>query len=113
MENGYDDSKLAERFSGLAVTAAATTIDQERLPSSSNNNNNNDSLFQVMKAVEAAEATIKQQVEENTRLRNELHNRILELERYVCFQLFFNFKQFTHSILQISRCLRIDLITMS
>lgn len=81
MENGYDDSKLAERFSGLAVTAAATTIDHERL-SSSSNNNNNDSLFQVMKAVEAAEATIKQQVEENTRLRNELHNRILELERY-------------------------------
>uniref|UniRef100_A0A2P2KPN0 Uncharacterized protein MANES_02G143700 n=1 Tax=Rhizophora mucronata TaxID=61149 RepID=A0A2P2KPN0_RHIMU len=35
-----------------------------------------------MKAVEAAEATIKQQVEENTRLRNELQKRIQELETY-------------------------------
>ncbi|XP_062158421.1 uncharacterized protein LOC133865915 isoform X2 [Alnus glutinosa] len=69
MENGYDDGRLAEKFSGLAVAGATTTT------------NNNDSLFQVMKAVEAAEATIKQQVEENTRLRNELHQKILELDR--------------------------------
>jgi hypothetical protein len=73
MENGYDDGRLAEKFSGLAVGAGATTT-----------TNNNDSLFQVMKAVEAAEATIKQQVEENTRLRNELHQKILELDRQVC-----------------------------
>ncbi|KAG6676843.1 hypothetical protein I3842_15G170600 [Carya illinoinensis] len=70
MENGYDDDNLADKFSGLAVSAGTTTT------------NNNDSLFQVMKAVEAAEATIKQQVEENTRLRNELHQKILQLERY-------------------------------
>lgn len=74
MENGYDDENLADKFSGLAVSAAAATT----------TNNNNDSLFQVMKAVEAAEATIKQQVEENTRLRNELDQKILQLERYVC-----------------------------
>lgn len=73
MENGYDDGRLAEKFSGLTVTAGATTT---------TTNNNNDSLFQVMKAVEAAEATIKQQVEENTRLRNELHQKILELDRH-------------------------------
>nr|XP_043609399.1 uncharacterized protein LOC122581271 isoform X2 [Erigeron canadensis] len=47
-----------------------------------NNNNTNDGLFQVMKAVEAAEATIKQQVEENHRLRSELQKRIQELENY-------------------------------
>ncbi|KAF5469685.1 hypothetical protein F2P56_013740 [Juglans regia] len=70
MENGYDDDNLANKFSGLAVSAGTTTT------------NNNDSLFQVMKAVEAAEVTIKQQAEENTRLWNELHQKILQLERY-------------------------------
>ncbi|KAI3971417.1 hypothetical protein MKW92_029196 [Papaver armeniacum] len=40
------------------------------------------SLFQVMKAVEAAETTIKQQVEENNRLRAELQKRTQELDRY-------------------------------
>lgn len=75
MENGYDDGRLAEKFAGLAVTAGA---------GATTTTNNNDSLFQVMKAVEAAEATIKQQVEENTRLRNELHQKILELDRQVC-----------------------------
>ena len=45
--------------------------------------NPNDSLFQVMKAVEAAEATIKQQVEENNRLRLELQNRNLLIEKLV------------------------------
>ncbi|XP_044467655.1 uncharacterized protein LOC123197417 isoform X2 [Mangifera indica] len=35
-----------------------------------------------MKAVEAAEATIKQQIEENTQLRTELHRKIQELEKY-------------------------------
>ncbi|XP_059453233.1 uncharacterized protein LOC132183813 isoform X2 [Corylus avellana] len=72
MENGYDAGRLAEKFSGLAVTAGA---------GATTTTNNNDSLFQVMNAVEAAEATIKQQVEENTRLRNELHQKILELDR--------------------------------
>lgn len=46
MENGGID--LAYKFSGLAVNGS--------------NDNNNEGLFQVMKAVEAAEATIKQQV---------------------------------------------------
>jgi hypothetical protein len=83
MENGYEAGRLAEKFSGLAVTAGA---------GATTTTNNNDSLFQVMKAVEAAEATIKQQVEENTRLRNELHQKILELDRRVCnFTIFLFF----------------------
>ena len=48
MENGHD-GKLAEKLSGLALN-------------DNKDSNNDDSLFQVMKAVEAAEATIKQQV---------------------------------------------------
>ncbi|KAK6796694.1 hypothetical protein RDI58_004395 [Solanum bulbocastanum] len=48
----------------------------------SNNPKNNDGLYQVLKAVEAAEATIKQQVDENNRLRTELQNKILEVEKY-------------------------------
>ncbi|KAL5574556.1 hypothetical protein UlMin_016255 [Ulmus minor] len=68
MENGYD-GKLGEKLSGLRLD-----------PSSSNNNDS--SLFQVMKAVEAAEATIKQQVDENTRLRTELQQKILLLDKY-------------------------------
>ncbi|CAN4090671.1 unnamed protein product [Withania somnifera] len=48
----------------------------------SNNPKNNDGLFQVLKAVEAAEATIKQQVDENSRLRTELQKKILEVEKY-------------------------------
>ncbi|XP_039066630.1 uncharacterized protein LOC120212361 [Hibiscus syriacus] len=61
MENGHD-RKLAEKLSGLAL--------------------NDDSLFQVMKAVEAAEATIKQQAEENCRLRSELQKKLEQLEKY-------------------------------
>ncbi|XP_039038600.1 uncharacterized protein LOC120176197 isoform X2 [Hibiscus syriacus] len=64
MENGHD-RKLAEKLSGLAL-----------------NDNNDDSLFQVMKAVEAAEATIKQQAEENSRLRSELQKKLEQLEKY-------------------------------
>ncbi|KAH0698067.1 hypothetical protein KY289_015549 [Solanum tuberosum] len=48
----------------------------------SNNPKNNDGLYQVLKAVEAAEATIKQQVDENNRLRTELQKKILEVEKY-------------------------------
>ncbi|KAK4840836.1 hypothetical protein QYF36_019400 [Acer negundo] len=70
MENGHG-GKLADKLSGLSLNQ-----------NDDSNNNNNDSLFQVMKAVEAAEATIKQQVEENNRLRTELHNRIQQLEKY-------------------------------
>lgn len=62
MENGYDGRSLADKFSELAVSAAQT--EQSNSHSSNNHSNNNDSnLFQVLKAVEAAEATIKQQVQ--------------------------------------------------
>lgn len=79
MENGYD-GKFAEKFSGLAISGAA---DPPVSFLNNNNTTNDSSLFQVMKAVEAAEATIKQQVDENIRLRTELQNKILELDRYV------------------------------
>ncbi|GAB4855755.1 hypothetical protein Ancab_024400 [Ancistrocladus abbreviatus] len=59
MENGG----LADKISGLTI------IDSK-----------DNSLFQVIKAVEAAEATIKQQVDENNRLRDELQKRDVELE---------------------------------
>ncbi|GMI67160.1 hypothetical protein like AT5G23490 [Hibiscus trionum] len=67
MENGHD-GKLTEKLSGLALN------DKEPF--------NDDSLFQVMKAVEAAEATIKQQAEENSRLRSELLKKIEQVEKY-------------------------------
>ncbi|XP_042498211.1 uncharacterized protein LOC122076761 isoform X2 [Macadamia integrifolia] len=63
MESGI--SNLVGRFSGLGVNDSST-----------------DNLFQVMKAVEAAERTIKQQVEETNRLRNELKQQTEELKRY-------------------------------
>ncbi|ONI14614.1 hypothetical protein PRUPE_4G288600 [Prunus persica] len=78
MENGYD-GKFAEKFSGLAISNAADTI---RSSNANHNHQDDSSLFQVMKAVEAAEATIKQQVEENLRLRTELQHKILELDRF-------------------------------
>lgn len=48
MENGFD-WKLAEKLSSLELNDPSNITD------------NNGSLFQVLKAVEAAEATIKQQ----------------------------------------------------
>ncbi|KAG4395398.1 hypothetical protein GLYMA_20G215200v4 [Glycine max] len=78
MENGHD-GKLADKFSGLNINQHA----QQHVHDQSNlSSNNNDNLYQVMKAVEAAEATIKQQVEENSRLRSELLSKIQELEKY-------------------------------
>jgi len=58
MENGHD-GKLAQKLSGLSINqhSEQQVHDQSNLSS-----NNNDNLYQVMKAVEAAEATIKQQV---------------------------------------------------
>ncbi|KAI3457757.1 hypothetical protein Pfo_014420 [Paulownia fortunei] len=67
MENG--EGNLESKFGGLTV-------------SDPYNINGSDGLFQVMKAVEAAEATIKQQVEENNRLRSELQKKNEELEKY-------------------------------
>ncbi|XP_061369458.1 uncharacterized protein LOC133312304 isoform X2 [Gastrolobium bilobum] len=78
MENGHD-GKLAEKFSGLGINQHG----QQHVRDQSNfSSNNNDNLYQVMKAVEAAEATIKQQVDENSRLRSELLSKIQELEKY-------------------------------
>ncbi|GER47928.1 cytokinin oxidase 5 [Striga asiatica] len=67
MENG--EGNLESEFAALKVT-------------DSYNANGSDGLFQVMKAVEAAEATIKQQVEENNRLRSEILKKDEELEKY-------------------------------
>ncbi|XP_022856777.1 uncharacterized protein LOC111377872 isoform X3 [Olea europaea var. sylvestris] len=67
MENG--EGNIESKFAGMVV-------------SDTNNINSTDGLFQVMKAVEAAEATIKQQVEENNRLRFEVEKKIQELEKY-------------------------------
>nr|XP_027189561.1 uncharacterized protein LOC101501044 isoform X3 [Cicer arietinum] len=87
MENGYDGN-LADKFSGLGINQNGQEQHVHEQPnfSSNNNNNNNDNLFQVMKAVEAAEATIKQQVEENNQLRSELLSKIQELEKYRLYE---------------------------
>ncbi|KAF8018201.1 hypothetical protein BT93_H3180 [Corymbia citriodora subsp. variegata] len=74
MDNGFE-GKLADKLSEMVLNDASSNI-----------NSNNDSLFQVMKAVEAAEATIKQQVEENVRLRTELQEKMQELERYKSYE---------------------------
>lgn len=68
MENGYD-GKLAEKFSGLGLGSGVSTGDPS-FGTNSNSNHNDSSLFQVMKAVEAAEATIKQQVSSSPQLQN-------------------------------------------
>ncbi|KAL6549247.1 hypothetical protein OROHE_009092 [Orobanche hederae] len=68
MDNG--EGNLESKFAGLMV-------------GDPDNINGSDGLFQVMKAVEAAEATIKQQkVEENNRLRSELQKTNEELVKY-------------------------------
>ncbi|XP_060183492.1 uncharacterized protein LOC132613483 isoform X2 [Lycium barbarum] len=69
MENGGDS--LVPKLAGWNLN-----------DSNNNNPKNNDGLYQVLKAVEAAEATIKQQVDENNRLRTELQKKILEVEKY-------------------------------
>ncbi|PPD84977.1 hypothetical protein GOBAR_DD18086 [Gossypium barbadense] len=58
MENGHD-GKLAEKLPGLALN-------------DNHGNNNDDSLSRAVKAIEAAEAVIQQQEEENSRLRYQL-----------------------------------------
>lgn len=98
MENGHAPAvvtagggdKLADKLSGLKVN------DDDHV--------NNDSLFQVMKAVEAAEATIKQQAEENTRLRAELQSSLQRLQKYVCSAFFFLlfFFNLNHLFVQLS-----------
>ncbi|KAH0870397.1 hypothetical protein HID58_077419 [Brassica napus] len=73
MENGHEEG-LTDKFSKVGI---------EDSSSSQENNLKNDNLLQVIKAVEAAETTIKQQqVEENSRLKAELERSILELAKY-------------------------------
>lgn len=52
MENGHEE-RLAERFSGVGLEDSSRSAENEF---------KNDNLFQVIKAVEAAETTIKEQV---------------------------------------------------
>ncbi|CAL4909920.1 unnamed protein product [Urochloa decumbens] len=69
-----DPDELGRRLAAVGVSeppnAAAVALE------SSNNN-----LFQVMRAVEDAEATIRQQLEENSRLKDELMLKTQELHR--------------------------------
>ncbi|RLN29766.1 uncharacterized protein C2845_PM05G26640 [Panicum miliaceum] len=68
-----DPDELGRRLAAVGVSeppAAAAALE-----SSSNN------LFQVMRAVEDAEATIRQQLEENSRLKDELMLKTQELHR--------------------------------
>lgn len=57
-------ANLAHKFGGLALSSYNNGPPNSNLTYSSDNSNsnNNDGLFQVIKAVEAAEVTIKQQV---------------------------------------------------
>lgn len=83
MENGvgFDGGgNLAQQLSVLTIGSSVNGYGNNT--SNTNGMNKSDGLFQVMKAVEAAEATIKQQVEENHRLRSELQKKIQELENY-------------------------------
>lgn len=69
MENG-NHGNLANKMSGLSLNDSASLSsnlnfdinNSTATTTATTANNNNDSLFQVMKAVEAAEATIRQQV---------------------------------------------------
>ncbi|KAG9147445.1 hypothetical protein Leryth_020424 [Lithospermum erythrorhizon] len=70
-EGGEDGTFMETKMASLALS-----------DSNNNDNNNSDGLFQVIKAVEAAEATIKQQVEENNWLRAELEEKIQQLDKY-------------------------------
>lgn len=89
MENGVGfegGGYLTQELSSLRINSSAGVnggySSSNTNTSNSNGMNKSDGLFQVMKAVEAAEATIKQQVEENHRLRSELQKKIQELENY-------------------------------
>ncbi|CAH8365121.1 unnamed protein product [Eruca vesicaria subsp. sativa] len=68
MENGDE-----ERLTQVGTQGSSGSLENEF---------KNDNLMQVIKAVEAAETTIKQQVEENSRLKAELERSILELAKY-------------------------------
>lgn len=63
-----DYGNLVDKLSGISIGGGL--------------NNKTDGLLQVREAVEAAEATIKQQMQENYRLRSELLKRTQEVEKY-------------------------------
>ncbi|XP_062230435.1 uncharacterized protein LOC133928224 [Phragmites australis] len=65
-----DPDELGRRLNAVGVSDSPTALE------STNNN-----LFQVMRAVEDAEATIRQQLEENSRLKDELMLKTRELHR--------------------------------
>ncbi|GJM94244.1 hypothetical protein PR202_ga10874 [Eleusine coracana subsp. coracana] len=65
-----DPEELGRRLNAVGVSDSPTALE------TSNNN-----LFQVMRAVEDAEATIRQQLEENSRLKDELMLKTQELQR--------------------------------
>lgn len=77
-------ANLAHKFGGLALSSCNNGPPNSNLTynNDNSNNNNNDGLFQVIKAVEAAEVTIKQQAEENAILRTERQILRQELEKY-------------------------------
>ncbi|KAG5542074.1 hypothetical protein RHGRI_021805 [Rhododendron griersonianum] len=72
-------ANLAHKFGGLALSSCNNGPPNSNLTynNDNSNNNNNDGLFQVIKAVEAAEA------EENAILRTERQILRQELEKYV------------------------------
>ncbi|CDY16854.1 BnaA09g05280D [Brassica napus] len=73
VENGHVE-RLAVRFSQVGVEDSSRLLEKDF---------KNDNLLLVIKAVEAAETTIKhQQVDENSRLKAELQRSTLELARY-------------------------------
>lgn len=80
-------ANLVHKFADLSLSSSNNGPPNSNFThTNNNNNNNNDGLFQVMKAVEAAEAAIRQQAEENAILRTErteLQRKIQELEKYV------------------------------
>ncbi|OEL17833.1 hypothetical protein BAE44_0021146, partial [Dichanthelium oligosanthes] len=69
-----DPDELGRRLAAVGVSESPTAA-SAALESSNNN------LFQVMRAVEDAEATIRQQLEENSRLKDELMLKTQELHR--------------------------------
>lgn len=77
-------ANLVHKFADLSLSSSNNGPPNSNF-THSNSSNNNDGLFQVMKAVEAAEAAIRQQAEENAILRTErteLQRKIQELEKY-------------------------------
>ncbi|RID43775.1 hypothetical protein BRARA_I00614 [Brassica rapa] len=72
VENGHVE-RLAVRFSQVGVEDSSRLLEKDF---------KNDNLLLVIKAVEAAETTIKHQVDENSRLKAELQRSTLELARY-------------------------------